>query len=65
MKLHRITDKLGDAAEVVAGWFPDALLVIGAGAIAYGAGQVYPPAGWMVGGLFTMLAGWLLAKGGR
>lgn len=47
---------------LAAEWWPDALLVAGAGAVAYGAGLLHPAAGWMVGGAF-LLAGGVL--GGR
>ena len=46
----------------VAGWVPDILMVGGAGAISYGAGQVYPPAAWLVGGALALLAGVKLAR---
>lgn len=48
-------------AEVAAGWRPDALMVAGAVAIAYGASLVYAPAGWIIGGMFALAAGWVLA----
>lgn len=63
MQLHRITDKLGDAAEFFAGWLPDALMVGGAVSIAWGAGQVYAPAGAIVAGLFALAAGIVLSRG--
>jgi len=39
--------------------------VAGAGAISYGAGLIYVPAGWIVGGLFLLAVGWMAAKGGK
>jgi hypothetical protein len=48
-----------------AGHLPDGLMVGGAGAVSYGAGLVYAPAGWMVAGVFLMAAGYLAARGGR
>lgn len=33
-----------------------ALGIAGAGAVTYGAGLIYAPAGWIVGGLFLLLA---------
>ena len=48
-----------------AGHFPDGLMAGGAGAVSYGAGLVYVPAGWVVAGLFLMAAGYLAARGGR
>ncbi len=49
--------------QAVAGYLPDALMAGGAGAAAYGAGLVYAPAGYIVAGLFAMVAGYLLARG--
>jgi hypothetical protein len=57
-----IKDKLRNAATLAAGWVPDALMTAGAGAVAGGAGMVYAPAGWIVGGLFALVGGWLLAR---
>jgi hypothetical protein len=48
-----------DRAKALA---PDALLVVGAGSIAYGTWLAYPPAGFIIGGLFTVYAGLKLAK---
>lgn len=39
--------------------FRDLLWISGAGSIAFGAFQAWPPAGWMVGGLAVMV----LARG--
>ncbi len=47
----------------VAAWLPDALMVAGAAAVAVGAGMVYVPAGWIVGGCFAIVAGVLVARG--
>jgi hypothetical protein len=47
------------------GWMPDAMMVAGAGSISYGAGLVYPPAGWIIIGAFVLAAGWMLARGGK
>lgn len=44
---------------------PDGLMSVGAAAVSYGAGLVYAPAGWIVGGLFLLAVGWLDAKGGK
>lgn len=65
MNLHRITDKLGDVADALASWRPDALLIAGAGGIAYGAWLVYEPAGFIVGGVLVLLAGWLDSRSPR
>ena len=46
-------------------WLPDALMVSGASAIAYGAWLIYAPAGFVVGGGFALVGGWLLARSGK
>lgn len=53
---------LQQLAAVAVAWRPDALMASGAGAIAYGAGQVYQPAGWIVGGVLLLTAGVLAAR---
>ena len=60
-----IKDKLQAARAVAAGWLPDVLMVAGAGAVSAGAGMVYVPAGWMVGGVFALVAGYMSARGGK
>mgnify|MGYP000090022793 FL=1 len=57
--------KLKALAARAGGLVPDALLVGGAGAVSFGAGMVYLPAGWIVGGLFALAVGWMAAKGGK
>lgn len=57
-------DKLKAARSAAVGLLPDTLLVGGAAAIAAGAGMVYEPAGYIVGGLLALTAGYLLAKKG-
>jgi len=52
-------------AATAAEWMPDALMAGGAGAVAYGAGLIYPPAGWMVGGVLAIAGGVLLARGAK
>lgn len=51
--------------RLIEAWAPDALMVAGACAIAYGAGLVYLPAGFVAGGGFALAAGWLLARSGE
>lgn len=41
---------------------PEGLLIGGAAAVAYGAWQVFHPAGWIVGGLLAVIAGWRLGR---
>jgi hypothetical protein len=60
-----IKDKLKIAATEAASWLPDALILAGTSGVAYGAWLVYAPAGFIVGGLFALAGGWLLAKGGK
>lgn len=45
-------------------WATDLLLVAGAAAITVGAALVYPPAGWIAGGVLAIAGGVLAAKGG-
>lgn len=47
----------------VAGWLPDALMVAGTGAVAYGTWLIYEPAGFIVGGVLTVVGGILAARG--
>lgn len=61
----KLTDRLSDAARVVAEQIPDATLVAGAAAVSYGVWQIYVPAGWIVGGMLLLAGGWLLARGSR
>lgn len=42
----------------------DALVCIGAAAVAVGAGLIYLPAGVMIGGFGAIWIGWLIARGG-
>jgi hypothetical protein len=42
---------------------PEALLLGGAAAVTYGVGSMYRPAGWVVGGLLALAAGWRLGRG--
>jgi hypothetical protein len=44
---------------------PDALMVVGVAAIAGGAGLIYAPAGWIVGGAFALAAGVMAARAGK
>lgn len=60
MKQH-----LATLAAKAATWVPDALMVGGAVGISYGAGLIYQPAAWLVGGAFALGAGVLLARGGK
>lgn len=41
---------------------PDALLLVGAGLVSYGAHMIYAPMGFIVGGSFFILAGRLAAR---
>lgn len=60
-----IKDKLQTAASAAAGFLPDALMLGGAGGVSYGAALVYLPAGYVVGGLFALAAGVMLARGAK
>lgn len=58
-------NKLKQAMNTAAGLLPDAMLVAGAGAVSFGVGQVHQPSGVIVAGLFSMVAGWLMARSAR
>jgi len=60
----KLTDHLASVRQAVAAQIPDALMVGGAAAVSYGVGLVYAPGGWIVSGVFLLVAGWMLAKGG-
>lgn len=62
MNLNRITDKLSAAGAALIGWRPDAMMIGGGAGVAYGAWLVYAPAGFIVGGLLAMAAGWLESR---
>ena len=42
---------------------PDALAVVGAVCVTYGATMIFPPAGWIVGGVLCVIAGALMSGG--
>ena len=63
--MMNIKDKLQAARIAAAGWLPDVLMVAGAGAVSTGAGLIYAPAGWIVGGVFALVAGVLTARGAK
>lgn len=44
---------------------PDVLMLSGATSIGYGAWLIYPPAGFIVGGMLAVAGGVLAAKGKR
>ena len=50
-----IADRVADLMTDVAGFG-------GAVAVTYGAGQIYHPAGFIVGGLFLLAGAWLNAR---
>lgn len=41
---------------------PDALLILGAGSLSYGAWSAWPPAGYLVAGALLLVAGLNLAR---
>jgi hypothetical protein len=47
---------LSNARKVIAS--APFVALVGAGFIAYGAAEIYRPAGWIVGGLLLILAAW-------
>jgi len=62
--MKRFARFMADAAIVaVPALLRDAAGLAGAGAVAYGAWLVYPPAGFMVGGGLLIAGAWLSGKG--
>jgi hypothetical protein len=41
---------------------PEVFLVAGGGAVCYGVWMIYAPAGFIVGGMFMLVGGWLGAR---
>ena len=41
---------------------PDALLIAGAASISFGAWMAWPPAGWLVAGALSIIAGVQIAR---
>ena len=48
--------------KIILSMAPDALMTFGAFGIAYGASMIYVPAGFIIGGLFLLVAGVLGAR---
>lgn len=44
-------------------WLADLLLIGGAAAVTAGAALIYPPAGWICGGVLSIAGGILAARG--
>ena len=61
-----MADKLKSFCRAVVAVAPvlarDAVGISGAAMIAYGASMIYPPAGWIVGGVMLLVSAWLSAK---
>lgn len=58
-----IKESVRVAAGAAVVHLPDLLMIVGALGVSYGAALVYVPAGYVVGGLFAMTAGVVLARG--
>lgn len=43
--------------NIAAEWWPDGLMSVGAGAVSFGVWQMHAPSGWIVGGVFVIVAG--------
>jgi len=52
-------------AQAALSWLPDLLMLAGACSVSVGAGMIYAPAGYVVGGLLSLVAGVVLARGGK
>lgn len=62
LRLEQIATGVQRAGAWVAPLTPDALMVLGAGSIAYGAWLLHAAAGFVVGGAFSLGAGILAAR---
>lgn len=51
-------------AGLASRWLSDFLLAAGAAAVSTGAAMIYPPAGWIAGGVLAIIGGILSALGG-
>jgi hypothetical protein len=60
--MNKLLKSLAHAAAAVARQAPDLLALGGAGAISYGAGLIYEPAGYIVGGVMALSIGVLAAR---
>ncbi len=58
-------EQIRTALAAAKSWLPDILMMSGASGISYGAALVYEPLGYVVGGVFALIAGWFLARGGK
>lgn len=61
--LLRLRQRLAPVHAFALASIPDALLIAGAASVAYGAWLIYPPAGFIVGGLILLIAGVLASRG--
>lgn len=58
-------EQIRTALAAAKSWLPDVLMASGAVGISYGASLVYVPLGYVTGGLFALVTGWFLARGGK
>ena len=58
-------DKLQASGTAAMALLPDVLMLCGSAAVSAGVGMIHAPAGYITAGLFMLLAGYLLARGGR
>lgn len=58
-------EQIRSALAAAKSWLPDVLMMSGASGISYGAALVYEPLGYVVGGVFALVAGVVLARGGK
>jgi hypothetical protein len=60
-RLKKFLGALGAALPIL---LCDLVGIAGAAAIAYGAWQIYGPAGWIAGGAMAVGGAWLIARAG-
>jgi len=60
--LRAQAERLASVRAYALGLVPDLLLIAGAALVAYGAGLIYRPAGFITAGLLLLLAGVLASR---
>jgi hypothetical protein len=60
--MNTLKNAMKSVGAAAADWLPDAMLLLGACLVSYGAHMIYAPAGFIVSGSFLILAGRLAAR---
>ncbi len=64
MSVKRFCQKIGVFKRIIGSILDDCLALSGAVAISYGAYQIYAPLGWIVAGVFLIVAAMLWGRAG-